>query len=136
MTRKAARLLSLYLPVVLWCSLIFYLSATPFLKTELGFWDLILRKIAHMVEFGVLFLLAKRALSGSGLGLNRKEVNLVSFVFAMLYAVSDEYHQAFVPGRGPSLIDVCIDTLGIILAYIVNRIIECKLQSANLKLKV
>ena len=30
-----------------------------------------------------------------------------------LYAASDEFHQSFVPGRGPSIIDVGIDSLGV-----------------------
>ncbi|MFH1368619.1 MAG: VanZ family protein [Elusimicrobiota bacterium] len=129
---KTLRLFSLWLPVGLWCSLIFYMSAVPFLKTELGFWDLVLRKIAHMVEFGTLFLLARRALKNSGFGLALKEVNLASFVFSMLYAVSDEYHQAFVPGRGPSPVDAGIDTIGITFAYIISK----TLQITNFKLQI
>ena len=101
--------------------MIFYLSAVPFLKTELGFWDLVLRKIAHMVEFGVLFLLTVRALNGSGFNMPLKEVYFVSFAFALLYAVSDEYHQAFVPGRGPSTVDTWIDMAGIVIAYTISK---------------
>ncbi|MBU2258703.1 MAG: VanZ family protein [Candidatus Omnitrophica bacterium] len=36
----------------------------------------------------------------------------------MLYAVSDEIHQYFVPTRGPSLEDVLIDCAGIIIFYV------------------
>ena len=38
----------------------------------------------------------------------------LSTVFGLLYAISDEIHQHFVPGRAPGILDVCIDTLGII----------------------
>ena len=42
--------------------LIFFLSAQPDLSTGLGTWDLILRKLAHMAEYGLLWLLWWRAL--------------------------------------------------------------------------
>ena len=34
------------------------------------------------------------------------------FMICVIYAVSDEVHQAFVPGRGPALKDVLIDSAG------------------------
>ena len=34
------------------------------------------------------------------------------WLLAILYAASDEFHQSFVPGRGPSVIDVGIDAIG------------------------
>lgn len=36
----------------------------------------------------------------------------LSVLISFLYAVSDEYHQSFVPGRGPAFRDVLIDTIG------------------------
>ena len=119
---KAVKALSLWLPVLVLCSLIFYMSSIPFLKTNLGIWDLILRKMAHMCEFGLLFLLTKRAVSGSGFGWGAKEIAFSAVLFAFLYAVSDEMHQAFTAGRYASTVDVGIDSAGIALAYIVNRI--------------
>ncbi|MBN1621238.1 MAG: VanZ family protein [Endomicrobiales bacterium] len=107
-----------WLPVFLWCSLIFYLSGVPYLKTELGYWDFILRKIAHIVEYGILFLLVQRALFHSGLKWQPKRIYLVSIIFSVLYAVSDEYHQSFVPGRGPSAYDVGVDSAGVFLFYL------------------
>jgi VanZ family protein len=38
---------------------------------------------------------------------------------ATLFAVSDEYHQTFVPGRGGTATDVAIDGLGIVLAAMI-----------------
>jgi len=38
---------------------------------------------------------------------------LVSLGVGLLYAISDEYHQSFVIGRGPSILDVGIDTAGV-----------------------
>lgn len=50
----------------------------------------------------------------------KKEMMEVLF-FTIVYAMSDEYHQSTVPGRGPSLRDVGIDTLGSL-----GGIITCK----------
>ena len=121
---NTTRLLLLWFPVLLLCSLIFYMSSIPFLKSNFGIWDFILRKIAHMCEFGLLFLLTKRAVSGSGFGWSLKEITVSALLFAFLYAVSDEMHQAFTAGRYASTVDVGIDSAGIALAYAVNRIFK------------
>ena len=39
---------------------------------------------------------------------------IISFCVGVTYAISDEVHQYFIPGRGPSIIDVGIDSLGVI----------------------
>ena len=43
---------------------------------------------------------------------NRWRIAGAALVVAALYAASDEYHQSFVPSRGASVEDVCIDTCG------------------------
>jgi len=96
-------LLRLWLPVVAWASLIFALSSVPDLGTGLGGWDLALRKLAHAAEFAVLGALLLRATDRAGL----------AFGLGALYAVSDEAHQAFVPGRMGSPLDVAIDIVGV-----------------------
>lgn len=113
-----------WLPVILWCSLIFYLSSVPNLKTELGTWDTILRKIAHMVEYAVLFLLVRRAIGNSFTRLPAARTVLLAFVFSVVYAASDEFHQSFVPTRGPSVADVGIDVLGVIAGFAVFRAVR------------
>lgn len=72
----------------------------------------IVRKIAHFCIFGVLGVLVAFA----SLGFDALcKLHFARSVFAgFLYAVSDELHQYFVPGRGPGLIDVLIDTAGVI----------------------
>lgn len=112
---KVKFLLYCWLPVFLWCGLIFYLSSIPYLKTELGIWDLIFRKIAHFLEFGFLFLLFYRALKKSYVKSTYsmyKKFAIFSLLFTFLYAISDEYHQSFVPGRSGNIFDVMIDTFG------------------------
>ncbi|MBM3251404.1 MAG: VanZ family protein [Candidatus Omnitrophica bacterium] len=104
----------LWLPVIIWCALIFFLSSIPDLGTGLGRWDFILRKIAHMAEYFILALLIYRALKGSS---NLTGFSLIAwtFIFSFLYAVSDEVHQFFVYGRSCEARDVLIDAAGIII---------------------
>jgi VanZ family protein len=95
--------LRLWLPVVAWAALIFALSSVPDLGTGLGGWDTVLRKLAHAAEYAVLGALLLRASGRTGLAL----------ALGTLYAVSDELHQALVPGRLGSPVDVAIDAVGI-----------------------
>ena len=70
--------------------MIFALSAQPDLNSGLGGWDTLLRKLAHMAEFGLLWWLWLRALRGRA---------VLAAAIALAYAVSDELHQTFVDGR-------------------------------------
>jgi len=88
---------------------IFYFSSLPHLKSPFA-WDLVLRKVAHALEYAVLAILCSRALKGSEV---QPPVHLYSaFAIAVLYAVSDEFHQSFVPGREATPLDIGIDSIG------------------------
>jgi VanZ family protein len=87
--------------------LIFLLSAQPDLNSGLGGWDLPLRKAAHMVEYGLLWLLWRRALG----------TTWTAAAIAIAYAASDELHQTQVPGRRGSPADVAIDAAGVAIAW-------------------
>ena len=47
----------------------------------------------------------------------------ISFLVGLIYAITDEYHQSFVAGRGPSATDVCIDTAGVCIGIVIVLII-------------
>lgn len=100
----AAARINAWLPVVLWAALIFALSSIPNLGTGLGTWDLVLRKLAHAVEFGVLGALLFRALKREPLAI----------LLGSAYAMTDEVHQTLVSGRQGSPLDWLIDTIGVI----------------------
>ena len=87
---------------------IFFFSAQPDLGTGLGTWDLILRKAAHMAEYGLLWCLWYRAL--------RLESPLPAVAVTLAYAATDELHQTFVEGRHGTPVDWLIDTAGASLA--------------------
>ena len=114
-----SRVLTLFLnwfPAGAWAGLIFYLSSLPSLTTGLGIWDLLLRKAGHVTEYFVLTMLIYRALVRTLKKLSFGDFLLKGALPALIYASSDEFHQSFVPGRGPSVWDVMIDSVGIIFA--------------------
>lgn len=96
--------LNLWLPVVFWAGVIFTLSAIPSLGTGLGAWDVVLRKLAHVVEYAVLGALLQRAV--------RREP--LAALIGAAYAVTDEIHQAFVGGRHGSPVDWMVDTASVV----------------------
>lgn len=100
-----------FLPPIALMGLIFFLSAQPDLSTGLGFWDFVLRKLAHMGSYALLAFLWWRALVP-----HTREALPAAVAITFLFAVSDEYHQSFVEGRVGSPRDVLIDTAGILLA--------------------
>ena len=107
------RLASRFLPPLALMGLIFFLSAQADLKSGLGLADLILRKIIHAAEFGLLWLLWLRALRWRAPGW--------AAAITLAYAVSDEIHQHFVPQRIGSPFDVLIDAAGVAAAYLLWR---------------
>jgi VanZ family protein len=107
MTRS--RVLTVWLPVVVWAAVIFALSAIPSLSTGLGTWDTILRKAAHVTEYAVLGALLLRAL----------EREAPALAAGIAYAASDEVHQHFVRGRHGAPVDVAIDAIGVAAGMLV-----------------
>jgi len=103
-----------FVPPLVLMAVIFALSAQPDLNSGLGGWDTILRKCAHMLEYGLLWFLWWRAL-----GYGSK---VPAVVIALAYAATDELHQHFVEGRVGSPVDWLIDAAGVALAIAAVRL--------------
>ena len=137
-----------WLPVLLWMGVIFVMSAMPgetsseqsgtivkLLSAVYGFLTgsaalpqraidllgLLVRKAAHMGEYAVLAMLSARAFRRSG----AKRPLLSALLLSAAYAASDEFHQAFVPERGPSPVDVAIDCAGAAIGLCCVRLYAC-----------
>lgn len=102
---------------------IFFLSSQPHLpRYPYPLIDLLLKKAAHLFEYAILAILLHRAV-GNGSG---RWVLLIGG----LYALSDELHQSFVPGRNAGLLDLAFDTLGLFLGlYMAKMVISPKGRS-------
>ncbi len=106
----------LWLPVVAWAAVIFAFSSVPDLGTGLGGWDLVLRKIAHAAEYAVLGALLVRATGRARLAV----------ALGTLYAISDEVHQSFVPGRVGSPLDVALDAVGVVVGVVLWQTVRTR----------
>jgi VanZ family protein len=105
------RFATTWLPPLVWMAIIFTLSAQPG-GGHLGAAEVVLRKLAHVTEYLVLTLLLLRALRRSGIAAALP----IALAAALLFAISDEWHQSFVPGRTATVRDVAVDGIGIALA--------------------
>jgi VanZ family protein len=108
--------LNRFAPPLVLMAAIFVLSAQPDLNSGLGTWDTILRKLAHMAEFGLLWWLWWRALGRSDRAV------WAAAAIAIAYAITDELHQSTVEGRVGSPVDVLIDAAGVAVAIAAVRV--------------
>lgn len=115
MSRSHARTIGRWLPAVAWMALIFWFSSQSRLpRPDSDLLNLLMRKSAHFGVYGVLALCYHWAIGGDSVipapGHSRRRT--IALVLALLYAISDEYHQSWTPLRQPSPVDVMIDTTG------------------------
>jgi VanZ family protein len=123
-----------WIPVIVWCIAIYCFSEFSFFTGEntkrilhmilsyLPFGggkeggpsllNFIVRKMAHLTEFGILAVLVWRALAP------KRAAYVGAWLFATVYAMTDEWHQSFEPGRTATPKDVAIDSCGALLAVI------------------
>ncbi len=109
LSTKQKQQLFFLLLAALWGALIFYLSSVPDLKS--GFpssYDFVLRKFAHM---GVFFILTY--FIASSFDSHKRSYLLFVIIAAVTYAMIDELHQTFVPGRHGAPNDIFIDSIGV-----------------------
>lgn len=109
-----------WFPVIVYCAIIFTLSSfSRPLPEDLTI--LRLDKLLHAVEYGILCALLLRALRNYELGLSGRNVIILAVVLSVLYGVSDEIHQFFVPGRSCSVFDLLADFVGAAIAGVIKR---------------
>ncbi len=99
-----------WLPVFIYCLLIFMQSSYPSPESvpDLPYIDKLLH-IAVYALLGALFLRAFRTLRIKN---NLKLVMILSILLSSLYGISDEIHQHFVPFRNADFMDALADMIG------------------------
>ena len=80
--------------------------------------DKIIRKAAHFTEFMLLsictFMLAR------SYRLRLKMSSRIAGTYGLLYAITDEIHQRFIPGRSGEVLDVLIDFGGVLTGIAIS----------------
>lgn len=125
-----------WMPVLLWVSALFILSTSifsaantsmiivPILRwilpgasaATLSTLHVLIRKSAHFTNYGILFwLLIRGPMYGRP---------YAALAICVGYAFLDEGHQLFVPGRGPSLYDVALDSSGALFSRFLHSAIS------------
>ena len=111
----AKRLISLFKwwwPVIAWMAAIMTVSSIPrALLPETGIQHL--DKIAHAVEYAILGILLMRALSRSNLNMSFTKISAIAIISSLCYAILDEWHQQFIPGRATDILDLTADFIGV-----------------------
>lgn len=119
--------------IAFWCGFIFFQSNQPgdissmesniivdilnWLMTPWGglgdvsFASFIVRKCAHFLEYFILGILLFNGFKNIK---RLKQTFGISLLLGIIYAASDEIHQYYIPGRGPRIQDVMIDSLGVL----------------------
>ncbi len=101
--QKMVRISLQWGPAVVIMAVIFALSSrTAGELPDFGSWDYAVKKTGHILGYGLLGLACWR-----GLRMDRRRL-LSAWVLAVIYAASDEFHQSFVAGRHPSIVDVLL----------------------------
>ncbi len=110
MQTKTKNVILYWLPLILYCLMIFIQSSKPSFKhlPDIQYFD----KFLHFVAYALLGILFFRALRTLRLKESRQLLILFSILCATLYGISDEIHQYFVPFREASFWDVMANTLG------------------------
>ena len=136
-----SRTVSRYLPLILWMAFISFASTGSFsagntsrIIGPLVLWlfpdtspesmaaiHAVTRKIAHLLEYALLAILAARAFRGSPREGLRAHWFLASLALVVVYALLDEYHQSYVPSRTGSFNDSLIDMTGGLAALVIVR---------------
>jgi len=124
-----------WLPVILWGALIFTLSTSAFSAANTAKvidpimrWlipgvgaaavevcHMLVRKAAHFTEYAILFWLLVRG--------PMKARPYLALMLCVVYALTDEGHQVFVPGRTASLYDVALDSTGALFSHFLTTAI-------------
>ncbi|QZT35357.1 VanZ family protein [Caldalkalibacillus thermarum TA2.A1] len=104
-------------PALVWMGVIFYLSSRTGEEIQSMFPMFERLDWGHFAAYFILGLAYWFALQAYKL--NEWQRKGLAVLFSFLYGISDEIHQAFVPGRHPDPFDVVNDVIGATLAMVV-----------------
>ncbi|NQT95799.1 MAG: VanZ family protein [Candidatus Omnitrophica bacterium] len=100
-----------WFPVIAYCALIFIFSSMPKPPEVIPLFPHA-DKVLHFIEYTILGFLVIRALAFSNKDQKALNLRVMAITLAVLYALSDEFHQSFVPNRHADILDLISDSLG------------------------
>ena len=113
-----------WLPVLAYIALIFLVSSihgnaipSPFPYVD---------KVAHLMEYGLLGLLAGRAIRFTMSGRSALVIAIATILFGSLIGAIDENYQRFTPGRDCDFMDWVTDTFAVALSVFVTQIVTIR----------
>ncbi len=112
------KIMNSYLPPILYAGMIFLLSSRSYDTISLKHG---MDKAAHLILYLGLGYVVLRALRKSG---RESGADHWALWIALFYGMTDEYHQSFVPGRQPDMMDILYDGLGGFLSVVFCRIAD------------
>lgn len=124
---KKAQILN-WVPALVVMGVIFWFSAQSGEELPVFSWaDKIVKKSGHMIGYALLAFWYWYALGWQS---NRR---WLAWLLAVLYAMTDEYHQSFVPFRSPSVWDVLVfDNFGALISlWLTNRYMQKQKRPDN-----
>ena len=114
-------ILTLWGPFLGALAVIFWLSSMSDVPGAQYAWD----KLLHTVGYAGLGVLALRAFHG-GFERPRLAATVYAGIAVILWGVSDEFHQSFVPGRDATAWDVVADAVGFVVAVVLFAVVTSR----------
>lgn len=116
-SKKISRMIKFWLPVLVWMGVIFFASSLPGSQIPpfFPFQDIVF----HLAIYLILGLFFARALKNTCLNIASARIIFFTTLFAFVYGSLDEFHQAFLPYRSVSGLDVFVDSMGSFIGSLV-----------------
>lgn len=107
------RFFEYWVPLIIYAGFIFYLSSIPgeYTPKLFPYQDVTF----HIIEYAIFAFLVNRAVKEYKPSLPYIRRFCWVFFCSIIYALSDEFHQTFVPNRFPSAYDIIYDSIGILI---------------------
>ena len=126
-----------FIPIVLYSLLIFYLSnlsSVPYVIKQFEIKD----KILHFFGFFAYYILLFVPIYVKYIKIkefNFHKITIITILFSIFFATTDEIHQGFVVGRDSDIYDLIADTLGILFGAWIIKIVMNKYLNRMITIK-
>ncbi len=114
------------LPFIIYTIAIFYVSNQPQAPFDVNiFWSF--DKVLHLFAYFIYYICCIFFINALSKKYTKLKPEKYSLIISMVFAISDEFHQYFIPGRSAEIGDILADFTGIFLAFLLCRFFILKL---------